>query len=245
MIAGPQFRRRIEIVPDAGLVVAALKDDFHRMAVRIVHDGTTALLIEADMVRVPWTTCPGALAQLRRTFEGQPLAAFAAAGGKARNCTHLYDLVLLAAAHRADAAACRFDIAVSDPVDGVRVAELRRDGVVVLRWSVDAAGLRGAGIPAGLSLEALTPWIATLDEAAREAVRLLRWGSMLALGRAYSVVEQSAAGKERVGVCYTFQPDRIAHAHRIGAVRDFSESAFPPLAAKTDIDTESRAFFTA
>ncbi|MBY0421071.1 MAG: DUF2889 domain-containing protein, partial [Parvularculaceae bacterium] len=86
----PGFRRRIQIEPEEGRVAAAVEDDFHAMAVVLRHDGRVATSVEALMDRAPWTTCPGAPAALKRSFEGAALSAFPALGGKTQHCTHLY-----------------------------------------------------------------------------------------------------------------------------------------------------------
>src|SRR5947209_9060741 len=104
------------------------------MAVTLRHDGVVITSVTAEQDRAPWTTCPGAVAQVERTFTGVPLVQAASRGEKSANCTHLYDLAQLAAAHAADARPVVFDIFVSDPAAGRRRLELRRDGVVVLDW---------------------------------------------------------------------------------------------------------------
>ena len=68
----------------------------------VVHDGRTVRHVEPVMQRVPWTICPGAAAQLQRTFTGVAIADFAARGEKRENCTHLHDLAIWAAAHAFD-----------------------------------------------------------------------------------------------------------------------------------------------
>ena len=105
------------------------------MSVTLNHDGRTVSHIEPVMQRVPWTICPGAAAQLQRTFTGVALADFAARGEKRENCTHLHDLAILAAAHAFDGAPLVYDILVSDPIAGRRRAEMRRNGATMLAWS--------------------------------------------------------------------------------------------------------------
>src|SRR3546814_17138607 len=74
-------------------------DLYHCMRVTLHHDGMIATRIEPELLRAPWTTCPGASAQLVETFTGVALADFPARGDKPINCTHLHDLALLAAVH--------------------------------------------------------------------------------------------------------------------------------------------------
>src|SRR5262245_25567153 len=108
----------------------------HCMVVTVHHDGTVATALEPEMARAPWTTCPGAIEQLRQTFTGVRLDAFAERGEKQQNCTHLHDLAVLAAAHAFDDRPVVYDVLVADPVDGVTRAELRKDGAPILGWTL-------------------------------------------------------------------------------------------------------------
>lgn len=218
----PGFRRRILIEPAAGRVTAALEDDYHRMSVAVAHDCGIATAVTAATERVPWTTCPGAESQLTCSFAGLPLAGFGTVGERDRNCTHLHDLAQLAAAHANDAAPTTIDILVSDPIDGGRTAELRRNGVVAMCWQLDGARIAAPAVIAGRTLRELGDWIAGLDAAEKEAARMLRWGMMLAHGR-HIVVEKDT---ERLpqGRCFSFQPDQFAVAQRRDPFLDFSVS---------------------
>lgn len=220
--APPGYRRRIVIEPVAGRVTAALEDDYHRMAVAVMHDCGIATGVTAITERVPWTTCPGAELQLTRTFTGRPLARFGTVGERERNCTHLHDLALLAAAHANDPAATTIDILVSDPIDGSRTAEIQRDGAVAMRWRLDGGSIVSPEAIAGRTLHELGEWIAGLGAADKEAARLLRWGAMLANGR-HIVVEKDTKQLPQ-GRCFTFQPDQFALAERRDPFLDFSVS---------------------
>jgi hypothetical protein len=224
----PGFRRRFRITPAPGSVRAEVEDDFHCMSVTVHHDGVTATRIEPVMARAPWTTCPGAVEQAQRTFAGVALAAFPARGDKSANCTHLYDLALLAAAHAFDRVPLIYDLLVSDPVDGERRAELRRDGRPVLAWTERRFQITEPAELAGLRLDQLRSWIDSLDPAGQEAARLLRWGNMLANGRTISLEQQSDATLMPPN-CYTFQPQRRTEAKRVGVIRDFSRGSAQPL----------------
>src|SRR3546814_19790750 len=92
-----------------------VEDDYHCMRVTLHHDGMIATRIEPELLRAPWTPCPGASAQLVETFTGVALADFPARGDKPINCTHLNDLALLAEVHAADTDRKRV-------VEGTRVA---------------------------------------------------------------------------------------------------------------------------
>jgi hypothetical protein len=212
------------------LVSGELEDDYHRMSVTLIHDGRKVSRLEVEMERVPWTTCPGAAEQLQRTFTGVALADFAVRGEKRENCTHLHDLAIWAAAHAFDGAALVYDILVSDPMDGRRRVELRRDGAAVLGWSDAGNRIVEPAELAGVALDKLRPWIESLPAEQREAARILQWGAIIAKGRSRSLENQSDASALGVGRCYTFQAQRIAVAKRIGDIRDFSQGTTPLLA---------------
>jgi Protein of unknown function (DUF2889) len=223
----PGFRRRFIVTPRSDRVSSELEDDYHCMGVTIHHDGKAATKIEAVMQRAPWTTCPGAVARLEQTFTGVPLENFAVRGEKRANCTHLHDLAVLAAAHAFDSDPLVYDILVSDPVEGRRQSELRRNGTTLLGWvQVDGQIVEPKEL-CGVSFDQMRPWIDSLDPGGQEAARVLRWGSILAHGRTIPWERQADSSRLPVGNCYTFQPERRAQARRIGAIRDFSQGAGP------------------
>lgn len=224
----PGFRRRFRITPAQGCVQSEVEDDYHCMSVVVRHDGAAATGIEAEMRRVPWTTCPGAVEQLKQTFVGVALDAFASRGEKQANCTHLHDLAVLAATHAYGTAPLVYDILVSDPVDGIRRAELRCGGVTVLGWAESRLRVLEPPALAGIEIRELRTLLDALDPAQREAARLLRWANILANGRIIPLDRQSDASQMPPG-CYTFQPQRAAVARRVGVVRDFSDGMAEPL----------------
>lgn len=225
----PGFRRRFLITPSPGQVRSEVEDDYHCMGVTLQHDGVTARSVKAEMMRAPWTTCPGALGHCENTFTGIALDAFATrAPAKSTNCTHLFDLALLAAAHALDEDVLTYDILVSDPVDGRRVAELRRNGVPVLGWTDSSFRIIEPAELAGVKLFDMRSWIDSLDSRRQEEARLLRWGSVIAHGRNIPLEKQSDASRMPPN-CYTFQPEQAVRARRVGAIRDFSDGTIQPL----------------
>jgi hypothetical protein len=226
----PGFRRRIIISPSPGRVTSDVEDDYHCMGVVLHHANGVARRVEAVMTRVPWTTCPGAPAALEKTFTGVALEAFAKRGEKRANCTHLHDLAVFAAAHAMDDAPLTYDILVSDPVAGRRSAELRRNGVCVLAWVLLESVFVLPAQLAGTRLDEMNPWIGSLDSTGQEYARILRWGTMLAHGRAISDETRSDKVRLPLGQCFTFQPETMANAHYIpGTVHDFSRESEGPL----------------
>lgn len=230
----PGFRRRIIVTPEPARSTCEVEDDYHHMRVHLTHDGERATRVEARMLRVPWTTCPGAQAMAEATFTNVRLDAFARRGEKKTNCTHLHDLAIWAAAHALDAAPTCYDVLVSDPVGGVAAAELRRDGTTLLRWQVAGFTIVDPPALAGLPLTGLNDWIATLDTAGQEAARILRWGCLLAHGRRRALKKLPYEQADLpAGQCFTFQPDRMAHAVRtFSSFVDFSAAGTMPLATE-------------
>lgn len=222
------FRRRFRITPAENSVCCQVEDDYHCMTVVVRHDGVTATSVESRMHRAPWTTCPGAEQQLKETFAGVRLDQFPARGEKIANCTHLYDLALLAARHARDQSPLVYDILVSDAIDGIRLAELRRDGETVLEWKEAGFAILEPEELAGMKLMDMQAWIRSLEPSLAEAARLLRWGNMLANGRSIPLERQSDASRMPPS-CYTFQPERAGQARRVGEIRDFSRGAAQPL----------------
>ena len=224
----PGFRRRFVITPDQGVVTAALEDDVHCMAVTLHHDGARIQRVEGHMKRWPWSTCPGAAAALEAAFAGVPLASATERGGKRNNCTHLYDLAELAAAHALDAAATLYELLVTDPLEGLIDAELRCNGEPVLRWKLRGIEVLEPAAIAGRSILHLRDWIASLDRSAREAARIAQWGCLVAHGRQLDW-SQSAKQMAPPGSCHTFQPENASQAKHIGRRHDFSAGGRMPL----------------
>lgn len=224
----PGFRRRFRITPGESQVCSEVEDDYHCMRVTLHHDGVSVTAVEALMERAPWTTCPGAQQQLSDTFSGLSLDSFGERGEKFSNCTHLYDLALLAADHALDEQVLEYEILVSDPVDGVRYAEIRSQGNALLSWIEKDFHLVAPEELSGIRLDKLGGWIRTLTPDIQEAAKLLRWGNMIANGRTIPLAEQSDATRMPPN-CYTFQPQRAVVAERVGVIYDFSKGTQEPL----------------
>lgn len=227
----PGYRRAFRVTPGEGRVTAAMEDDIHCMAVTLHHDGERITGVDPVMDRWPWTTCPGAGAALVSSFIGLPLAEARAPAQKPWNCTHLYDLAVLAATHAHDTVPLLYSITVSDPVDGETVAEICRQGVPIHRWRIRDDVLQEPVEVAGSHLLSLSGWIKTLPpaEAEAEAARLLQMGSLIAHGRGMPMERQSDATKMPAN-CHTFQPAVAKTAERFGEMIDFSQPGRKPLA---------------
>ncbi len=219
------YRRRILIVPRPGLIDVEMEDDCHHFGVAIRHDGERITQVETRALRVPWTTCPAAGLYLEQRMQGVTLNKAARVDDQRQHCTHMYDLFVLGAAHAHDEARTRYEVRVSDPVDAVRLAELDRDGVTILRWRV-GNGADAAEIPGG-DVGALSQWTRALPGALQEAGRMMRRGVLVSGGRYFHPpVSQVAADIVPImgAACFTYQPQRAHDAQRVDdTLRDFSE----------------------
>lgn len=217
----PAFHRAILITPEPGRVSAEVEDDFHHMLVVLRHDGECIAEVEATVLRAPWTTCPGAEEVVRRSFRGVRMADAPAVRGKSLNCTHLFDLVLFAAAHARETEPLRYDIRVTDAVDSARELRLERNGAVAMRWTERDRKLESPENLVGRTLYQLGDAIAAMEAGEAEMARILRWAGLIALGRRLTSAD---LGKtlSREPVCFTFQPENAGNAARAGEVIDFS-----------------------
>lgn len=222
------YRRVVRVEPAPGAVLAMLEDDLHCMAVRLRHDGERVIAVEPLTDRAPWNLCPGAQAVLVDTFTGVALSEVTARRDKAQNCTHLHDLAVLAAAHARDGKPFEYRVYASDPEDGRRVLEIRRDDRVLHRWIEHGGVFEAPEAIAGLTLLTLRDWIGGLAGEEREAARLLQWASLVAHGRSMTREQRRAA----VGVqpsCFAFQPERVGGADFWQEPKDFSGDDMLPL----------------
>lgn len=224
----PGFHRRIRITPEDRCVKAEVEDDYHHMVVTLRHDGDIAHSVKAEMHRAPWTTCPGAEAKVEQTFVGKPLAHFSVAGGKKKNCTHLYDLAELAAAHANETIVLEYDVRVSDPVEGQCHVELRKNDQPLLSWVESNFVIVAPETLAGTRLDRMNGWIDSLSKELKEPAKIMRWSNMIAHGRRIPMSEQSDATKMPPN-CFTFQPEMAEKAQRVGVIYDFSNNSRQPL----------------
>lgn len=224
----PGFRRKFRVTPIVGKVCAEVEDDFHCMSVIVHHDGESVLAVEPNMRRAPWTTCPGAEKKLQQTFSGVALKEFSRQGEKKLNCTHLYDLALLAAVHAGDEAAFTYEIYVSDPVEGYRKAEIYQRGEFVLGWTTTGMEIVAPDTLSGVGLASMRECIANMPAELQEPAKLLQWANMIANGRLIPMSEQSDASRMPAS-CYTFQPERAIVADRVGEIKEFSTGGVMPL----------------
>lgn len=228
----PGFRRRIIVTPAASVVWAAVEDDFHRFLIRVEHAEGRVTGLKADAERFPWTTCPAAGDHLAAEVTGRPLAEIAQLD-PLQHCTHLFELIVLAAVHATDDAPTRFDLTATDRVDGRTRVALAIDDRPLLAWDVHGSLIEGPEPWAGRELRRLSSWRHELAPDVREAAGLLRRVVQISQGRGLTLETRKTAadwGKGRLGACFTYQPARAAEATRIpGWIRNFSDDPDGPL----------------
>lgn len=226
------YRRRIRLQGNPGQVIAELEDCNHGFRSVIFHDGETVTAIQPEALRVPLTTCDGALKPLR-LLVGTPLTQssrdISQAVDPKSQCTHLYDLTVLAI-HHARRGTCdrQFDIAIPDEKDGPTEATVSLDGVVLLRWTIANWVLQNPGELNGLSLgKGFSKWASTLyqgDE--QEAAFALQKGYFVSGARRYDIAKLAGLKvTDSNGIaCYSYSPEHIGQAVRTAnSTRDFTE----------------------
>lgn len=236
----PGYRRRIAIEPAPGSVTAELEDDYHRMVVTLAHKDGVITAVSSEMKRSPWTTCEGAMPVLEDTFVGKRLDDVTVKRVKSLNCTHLYDLAAFCASHAGMAEPVTYDIFTSDPVGGVVLTRLYRNGQRLLDWRLENGKFIAPEAVKGKGLWEISDWLNLLevqDRSYAEAARILRWASMVAGGRAISMpTGMSGTVFGQGAACHTFQPGTAEIARRkAGASVDFSGSTPGPMADRGEL----------
>jgi hypothetical protein len=233
------YRRRIRVVatrPD--LIEAGLEDDFHYFKVQLHHDGTRVTACEAESLRWPWSTCPGAAEPLR-ALAGMPLSDRCLAVGEWTdphlNCTHMFDLAGLSVAHasrttRGDTLDARqYDVKIPFGAQwgGEHDVEVARDGELLLTWTLD--GRRCISPPPFSEV----PWKGgflkwadtTFEPEQSEPVIVLRRACDIGMGRGMDLDGIECADELppwQAAVCHTMQPQFVHVAVRNkGTTRDY------------------------
>jgi hypothetical protein len=240
------YRRRILVRSTAAdTVVADLEDDFHHFVVTLHHDGHAVVAVDAESIRWPWSTCPGAAVPLR-ALAGAPLTTrwtYAARWtSPALNCTHQFDAAAHAITHAARVTSGRggdvrqYDVEIAAVLargEDVALNRLWVDGRLTLQWHMQPAR-EPIDLPAEL---AGAPWrggfLRWADEHLEpdfaEQACVLRRASDIGMGRGMPLddipVASELPGSMR-GVCHSLQPETAPVAFRnVGSIRDFAAHA--------------------
>jgi hypothetical protein len=223
----PAYHRTVTAHVEAGPAgtarsIARVDDWFHGF--EVVLDLRDGQLVQADASahRHPWTTCPGALASVKR-LDGAAASLEHAilSAPRSTTCVHVNDLVALAARQHANR---HYEMFVTP-----REAQLRRDGEPALSWRLRDWTIDGTGALAGLGMtdprwhERLDAIDASAD--LREAIKVLRRGALVAIG--YYALDWSRieVGKDipaevMAGTCHTFTEPTVSNAIKLATVPD-------------------------
>lgn len=228
------YRRAIRLKAEAGQVEAEIEDDFHHFAVTVRHDGDHVTEATGRAVRYPWSQCPmatGALAGLRGLPIGPDATAVYRHVDPLGQCTHMLELAGLAIAQAARGpGARRYDVAVTDAVDGRVDAELLCDGAPLARWVLqDGVIAEPAERHGQRPAEFRSRMLLTLPPPEAETLLILRRAIALAGSRGWDVDRfPTAAAMQRDPACFVFRAGVAERApRRHGSVRDFSNGPGP------------------
>ncbi|MGH8446908.1 MAG: DUF2889 domain-containing protein [Solimonas sp.] len=229
------YRRRILIQGGDGWVRADMEDDPHRYGVLLHHRDGIVTTAEAFPLRTPWDLCTVAAAQLSALvgmrLSPDPTAIFRHTAAS-RQCTHVFDTAGLAVAHAARGT-LRREYEIEAPYwspQGPRELVLWRDGVEVLRWTVDGGAITSPEPYAGQGWQKMLRWArdAFVHRDDFEAIVVLRRATMISGARTVSLdaLDNAAQTGHINGACHVFQPEVAPHARRIpGSTLDFTDAA--------------------
>ena len=230
------YRRRIRLTATDGCVLAELEDCNHGFRCRLYHDGQRVTDVVGEALRVPLNTCPGAVEPLKLLI-GRRLSEDMYSLNKAlkptSQCTHLYDLSLLAMRHAGRGEAVRqYDIEVDDEQAGGASARLLLDGEPLLEWQVQQWSLLAPAELVGNTLQrGFSAWASKhYSDDLQEAAFALQKGYFVAQARIFDVAGQagsSVLGNHSMhGVCFSYSSPQLEQARcSADSVRDFTDGA--------------------
>lgn len=247
------FRRRIILSSIAGRVEAGVEDDQHHIRVTLEHNGKFVTGVKGESIRVPFSTCPGAEKKIVDLI-GMPLtvgvihdkALWPSVLNPRVQCTHMFELALLAIAQAARGGRRQYEISVPDPngqtpfevrdgkllpkqSQGTTKAELRRNGEQALLWLLKGELILEPALFTGQSLRAVLLWAysRSFDDDLLEAIMVLRRGLHVATGRVMPIQQLPTAESMSLvaqGACHVFQPERIGEGRRnMDSLLDFTD----------------------
>lgn len=230
------FRRRIRLCnQNSNQVSAELEDCNHGFRLTIKHQQQRIIAIEVEALRYPLSSCPGAIKPLQALVGcrlDDSISAFKQASPPRSNCTHLYDLALLAVDHAQRHEVERvYDVEVPDSVSAEQSMSVHRNGEKIHHWQTDQQRIVEPGSLSGKPLmQGFSQWSQQYFNNAEqlEAALVLQRGYFVARARR---VELNNRGGEpaindsmMIGACYSYSPGVVEQAIRLpGTVRDFSD----------------------
>ncbi len=227
------YRRCILLCNHEGTVTAELEDNNHAFRILLYHDGEVVTRISAEAIRFPNNTCGGAVGLLQDLVGARLSASPRAIIGYTKrraNCTHLYDLAVLAVSQAVRGETRRrYDIEIPDEVEGKTTSSVRRNGRPVLRWSLKNSIIQAPEPFRGLNaVKGTRGWLERhLEGDALEAALTLQQGHFVALTRPYDLNALSGHrivdDKMMEGACYAYGPGIIEEGFCLAnTVKDFT-----------------------
>ena len=228
------YRRKIRLFSKIGEIRADMEDDSHRFGLVVKHDGFRVVAIEGIPMRTPWTLCSGAKERLQdltgRNLADYPIAASGNQDAK-QQCTHMFDLAILAIAHAARPLGSReYEIeapwyAMNEP----RYITLLRDGHVIAKWTLLGNKLLVPVTLDEIGVKSLLTWASenTKNADELEAIFIMRRSVLISGSRIMDLdnIPNPEATGHGIGACYVHQPSRISIAKRNrGSTLDFTEN---------------------
>src|SRR5690554_4115159 len=220
------FRRVIFDVTETECQVA-MEDEHHYFVLDLGHDGERITSVDSSSRRTPWTICPQAAARLQ-AFVGQPLRQRIAVNlpeiDSKQQCTHQYDLLMLALAQATRPGRRKYLSKVVGAMYEYRHAELWLNDEKLLDWRLRGTTIHSDDEFDQQDLRSIMPWAEqTLDDRLLEALYVQRRSVMVAASKGFNLDLIKNAGQAmaaRAGACFVFQPERAEQAVRvIGSTR--------------------------
>jgi hypothetical protein len=239
----PGLWRRIVLQPGPGWIGGALEDDMHHFRIRLDHVDGRITAVHAAGVRTPWTACPGSAPHIEKELTGELLSEVANRD-PTQQCTHLFDLAIVAAAHAGDTEPTVFDMRVADRVGatelggGRTTGTLSVNGVEKMRWQVEGTMITGPERFADREMKRVSKWKSEFPPDEAEWATLLRRAIFIGPARVYEPQFEKRAsemGPWRMGACYNYQLPQAEESIPIFDRREFSMSGREPL---QDLDPE-------
>ena len=229
-----RFRRRIGLRHEGNAIIGELEDHFHGFRCRLSHDGEVVTKVEGDGPRIPLSTCGGAIKPLQ-ALVGTPLSRGAAEINQLINarsqCTHWFDLAILAIGHSLHEEDRIFDMVIEDETDTPAIATVCINGKLIHRWTISMFSLKTPEQFADKPLwKGFAAWAGdAFDGDEEEAAFALQKAYFVAQSRRFDVsrVEGMPVGEDdpMIGNCYSYSDGIYQSATRnLGNRRDFSES---------------------
>lgn len=227
------FFRRVIFDVTATACRVAMEDEHHYFILELGHDGERIASVASTARRTPWTICPQAERQLQ-AFVGQPLRQRIAISlpdiDSKQQCTHQYDLLMLALSQALRPGKREYIAKVVGAMHEHRHAELWLDGEKLLDWRLRGTLIESDDPCNQRDLRSIMPWADEhLDDRTLEALFVQRRAVMVAASKGFNldlIPNAGVAMPARAGACFVFQPERAESAVRIvGSTRGDVEGA--------------------